>query len=153
MDPKLIEKLLREVKYPNLDRDLIEYGVVQGVEIKDDVVDVTLDVLARDDKIPAQIKADVEAKLAGAGLTANVIMNVKQFPQVSPDMKSQTPTQGENLGPHGTSSDPWADRQRLPQIKFVLAVSSGKGGVGKSTVAVNLALALKFQGLTVSTLR
>lgn len=48
--------------------------------------------------------------------------------------------------------DPWLDRARIPGVKLTVAVASGKGGVGKSTVAVNLALALKAKGLSVGLL-
>ena len=54
-------------------------------------------------------------------------------------------------GKHG-SRDPWADRVRLTSISHVIAVGAGKGGVGKSTVAVNLALALARDGLRVGLL-
>src|SRR5690606_38017962 len=43
--------------------------------------------------------------------------------------------------------DPWADQVRLSRVKHVIAVGAGKGGVGKSTVAVNLAFALQREGL------
>ncbi|MEZ4387437.1 MAG: Mrp/NBP35 family ATP-binding protein [Candidatus Krumholzibacteriia bacterium] len=55
-------------------------------------------------------------------------------------------------GPHGQSPDPWADRERLPGVGRVVAVASAKGGVGKSSVAVNLALALVQEGLRVGLL-
>jgi ATP-binding protein involved in chromosome partitioning len=55
---------------------------------------------------------------------------------------------------HGSAHarDPWADRVRLGSVGHVLAVGAGKGGVGKSTVAVNLALALAREGLRVGLL-
>ena len=46
-----------------------------------------------------------------------------------------------------TARDPWAERGRVPNVARVVAVGSGKGGVGKSTVAVNLALALRARGV------
>jgi len=59
---------------------------------------------------------------------------------------------GEERSTPTTEEDPWAGQARIPGIKLILAVASGKGGVGKSTVAVNLALALRDKGLAVGLL-
>ena len=59
---------------------------------------------------------------------------------------------GAAAGAAGIGRDPWADRVRLPGVGHVVAVGAGKGGVGKSTVAVNLALALAREGLRVGLL-
>jgi len=55
-------------------------------------------------------------------------------------------------GPHGQSADPYENRQKLTGAKQVIAVASAKGGVGKSSVAVNLALALRDSGFKVGIL-
>ena len=54
--------------------------------------------------------------------------------------------------PLPTLGSPWAERDRIPGVRYVIAVGAGKGGVGKSTVAVNLALALAESGLRVGLL-
>lgn len=72
------------------------------------------------------------------------VPEVKEIVEVLPDGKERVVPQG--------SDDPWAGQSRIPGVQLVLAVASGKGGVGKSTVAVNLALALHSQGLQVGLL-
>ena len=69
---------------------------------------------------------------------------IEEVVEILPDgsMRSSTPD----------SADPWSDRRRIETVKLVIAVASGKGGVGKSTVAVNLALALKGMGLKIGLL-
>jgi ATP-binding protein involved in chromosome partitioning len=65
----------------------------------------------------------------------------------TPDLMMSSP--GENKPPQQTSRDPWAGRRSIPGVKTIIAVASGKGGVGKSTVSTNLAIALSQQGLQV----
>ncbi|MBX6331330.1 MAG: Mrp/NBP35 family ATP-binding protein, partial [Gemmatimonadaceae bacterium] len=64
------------------------------------------------------------------------------------------PPRAARPAPHGARAapDPWADQVRLASVRHVVAVGAGKGGVGKSTVAVNLALALARDGLRVGLL-
>lgn len=59
---------------------------------------------------------------------------------------------GRKIEAESDSSSPWAGQKRIDGVKTIIAVASGKGGVGKSTVAVNLALALKNKGLSVGLL-
>ena len=149
---KTVLDLLRTIKFPGMNRDIVDYGVVQGVTVDGNRAAVELEVLSRDESLPKQIFRDVETALKGAGLEPTIDLKVKNFPQIrQPGTPAGAPSGGQ-LGPHGTSSDPWADRQGIPDVRFIIAVASGKGGVGKSTVAVNLAYALLAQGLKVGLL-
>ena len=62
------------------------------------------------------------------------------------DDRSEPAKKAAPTGPHGQSPDPWADREKLPGVDRIVAVASAKGGVGKSSIAVNLALALAEEG-------
>jgi len=144
---KQVVDLLRQVKVPGVGRDIIEYGVVQGVGVRDEQVAIEMEVLTKDPELPKQLEREVHSVLSGVGLQPQIDLKVKQMPNLGGGPSGGGPRQAPAQGPHGTSSDPWADRQALPGVKHIIAVASGKGGVGKSTVAVNLAFALRERGI------
>jgi len=124
---------LREVRYPGLKRDVVAFGMLKHVSVCDNRVKVQLAAHVRDASIPARLEAAIVAVLAPLGAASVALEIVPPSPAHLP-------------GKHGTP-DPWSDQVRLASVKHVIAVGAGKGGVGKSTVAVNLALALAREGL------
>ena len=122
---------LRGVPFPGLTRDLVSFGMVEHVSVCDGRVKVRLALRVHDDTIAARLEVAIADALYPLGATSVAVEIVPPAPR---------PT------PRGTP-DPWADQVRLASVRHVIAVGAGKGGVGKSTVAVNLALALARDGL------
>lgn len=129
---------LREVFYPGLTRDIVSFGMVEHVAACNGRVQVRLGLRTQDGSIPAQLERAVTDRLTRAGATLVSVTVGAPAPAPAPVH-------------HGTP-DPWADRVRLSSAQHIIAVGAGKGGVGKSTVALNIALALKLDGLRVGLL-
>jgi ATP-binding protein involved in chromosome partitioning len=118
-----VRAALRDVKYPGFSRDIVSFGLIKSVNIDNGEVKVQLALATNDPTVPQTIKTDAEKVLrAIAGVqSAKVLIDI------------HAPPAGAGAG---------VDAMRLPGVKHVIAVASGKGGVGKSTVAANLAVAL-----------
>jgi ATP-binding protein involved in chromosome partitioning len=135
----ILEKL-HEIPAPGGRMSLVEAGAVRGIEVEDGAVTVVLAVEAIDPNIATEVRKAVEASIAGLeGVETTDIKVQPLLTTVQPG-----PTHAEEPPPT------WADK--IPGVKHVIAVASGKGGVGKSTVSANLSLALASQGHTVGLL-
>ncbi len=127
-----IRQQLATVKYPGFSRDIVSFGLVKDIVITGSEVTVQLSITAADAKIPAQIKAESEAAIRTLSDVTKATVRVDILaPQQTPVAAGGMP------------------QTSIPGVKHVIAVASGKGGVGKSTVAANLACALSAAGANV----
>ena len=131
-----IKEALRTVKYPGYSRDIVSFGLVKQTAVNNGAVSVLIELTSSHPEVALQIKTDAERALKALAGVNRVEVEVKQ--------PGATPT--------AAGRDPWANQNRVPGIRRVVAVASGKGGVGKSTVAVNVACALERLGAQVGLL-
>src|SRR3954462_9543828 len=126
-----IKDALKQVRYPGFSRDIISFGLVKEIRIEDGVVTVQMALATNEPAIPQAIKTESEAALARVGgiRSAKVLIDI------------HAPPAGATAAGAGAT--------RIEGIKHVIAIASGKGGVGKSTVAANLAVALEKTGARV----
>jgi ATP-binding protein involved in chromosome partitioning len=130
-DTDAIRQQLATVRYPGFSRDIVSFGLVKDIRVTGGEVVVQMSIATNDPKIPAQIKADAEAALRSLPDVTNAIVRI--------DIQA-----GQQ--PAGAAAMP---QTAIPGVKHVIAIASGKGGVGKSTVAANLACALHAAGAAV----
>ena len=137
MNKDEVTELLKTVIYPGFSRDIVSFGLVKGVEIADGGVVVELQVSTENEESRQEIHHRVETKLKESG----------QFDKVDVHMGAQVERQATQSP--GAAAKPAVD---LPGEKYTVAVASGKGGVGKSTVAANLAAQWVARGYRVGLL-
>jgi ATP-binding protein involved in chromosome partitioning len=125
-----IHSALREVKYPGFSRDIVSFGLVKDVRVSGADIAVEISLATADAKIPATIHEAAIARL-------NALPGVGRV-DVKIDVQAPAAVTPPATGPQGISG-----------VRHILAIASGKGGVGKSTVSANLAVALRRAGARV----
>jgi len=126
-----VKEALKQVKYPGFSRDIVSFGLVKEIRIDGGAVTVQMALATNEPAIPQAIKTESETALrAIAGVeSVKVLIDI------------HAPPAGAGAAGVGATS--------IEGVRHVIAVASGKGGVGKSTVAANLAVALEKTGARV----
>ena len=146
---------LRTLRDPSSGRDIVAAGLVEAVQHREGMVQVSL----RTDRTRAaamepvrQAAEDLLARQPGVR-NATVVLTAHRADAAppAPPTPPTPPTPSTPHAPHAHGTP--AERPKLlPEVRHIVAVASGKGGVGKSTLAVNLAVALARRGLRVGLL-
>ncbi len=133
MTQENVLEALKNVTYPGFTKDIVTFGFVKDVLVNGTTVGLTIDITSSADEVKAQLRDEATTELKKLGFE-NIQINVKA-PQAPKQMSNSV--SGKNIAPH---------------VKNFVMVSSGKGGVGKSTTSVNLAIAMAMQGKKVGLL-
>ncbi|MBN7289180.1 MULTISPECIES: Mrp/NBP35 family ATP-binding protein [Campylobacter] len=124
-----IMERLKGVVYPGFEKDIVSFGFVKNVQAGE-LIKIDVEIVSSNPDIANELKADISRVLGGAAAEINIIQ--PKMPQEKSNSQS-----GKNIA---------------PQIKNFVMVSSGKGGVGKSTTTLNLAISMAKLGKKVGLL-
>ena len=125
MNKKEILNLLKTIQYPGFSRDIVSFGMVENISIDGNIINIQLNISTQNIEKKNQVISAIKIKLSTHFKEINIDLISKSFQSPSDKIPNQN-----------------ISNSILENVKHVIAVASGKGGVGKSTIAANIASSL-----------